>query len=121
VIRAAAVRAFSRPYFSTQIYVEYDPGRVRVCNEDYLFCKRLRDADYDVMLHPGVRCGHYDRGRDRVLPDTWETPDRSNRRRVLVQTGNSYELVPVDEAPKPASGERQLRADVTYIEVGLKD
>lgn len=116
VMRAAAVRAFERPFFASQIYVESTEGRVRVCNEDYLFCARLRASGYVTMLHPGVRCGHYDRARSAVAPHRWEPMEASNRRRVFVRSGDSYALAPLSEAPKETTPERHVRADVVYVE-----
>jgi hypothetical protein len=117
VIRAAAVAAFARPFFASQIYVEKSAGRVRVCNEDYLFCARLRAAGHTVLLHPGVRCGHFDRSRNAVAPAQWEPPDVTNRRRMLVRSGETYRLVPYDEAAPPESSERHVKADVAYVEI----
>jgi hypothetical protein len=116
VIRSEAVRAFERPFFAAQIYVERAEARVRVCNEDYLFCRRIRAAGYTTVLHPGVRCGHYDRVRDLVAPAAWEPPERSNQRRVLTRTGDIYALVPLADAPEPRNRERHVRADVAYVE-----
>ena len=115
-IRAAAVAALERPYFASQIYVEHGDGRVRVCNEDYLFCARVRAAGHTVLLHPGVRCGHYDRTANAIAPRHWESPDATNRRRVLIRSGTRYELVPYETAPKETTPERHLRAEVTYVE-----
>ena len=105
-----------RPFFATQIYVEKRAGRVRVCNEDYLFCARLRAAGHTVLLHSGVRCGHYDRGRDAVAPRHWEDAAATNRRRALVRTGEAYELVPFDAAPENTTPEIHVKANVDYVE-----
>lgn len=117
VIRADAIRSFERPFFASQIFMEKADGRVRVCNEDYLFCARLRRTGYTVLLHPGVRCKHFDRGRNAAAPAYWESPESSNRKRVLVLKNDRYELVPLEEAGEiAAKAERQVRADVTYVE-----
>ncbi len=116
-IRASAVRAFERPFFSTHVYLEAAAGRVRVCNEDYLFCARLRATGREVVLHPGVRCGHYDRNRDTVAPAHWESPERTARPRVLVRTGERYEMVPLAQAPHAVATERRTNADVVYVRV----
>jgi hypothetical protein len=116
VIRAAAVKTLQKPYFSAHVYVEPSAGRVRVCNEDYLFCDRVRAAGYAVVLHPGVRCGHYDRARNAVAPATWESPETTNVRRVAIQSGSEYKTVPLERAPQAAILERHVRADVTYVE-----
>jgi hypothetical protein len=88
---------------------------VRVCNEDYLFCRRLRDSGWSVVLHAGVRCGHYDRGRDRTAPAHWETDDATAVPRVLVQNGDRFAMVPLAGAPPPAAREERLAADVVYV------
>lgn len=119
-IRAAAVRGFSRPYFASQVYVEHGAARVRVCNEDYLFCARVRDAGYAVVLHPGVRCGHYDRSRNVIAPAEWESVERTNIKRVVVQSGQDYQMLPMTEATDVTVPEAHLRANVVYVETGLK-
>jgi hypothetical protein len=116
VIRAAAVTAFERPFFASHVYVERAAGRVRVCDEDYLFCARLRAAGFAALLHPGVRCGHYDRNRNAVAPRFWEPPDATGHPRVLVQSGERYALVPLAQAPAQTRPERHVRAGVTYVE-----
>ena len=116
LVRASAFARMQPPYFASHVYVERTAGRVRVCNEDYLFCSRLLEAGFATILHPGVRCGHYDRARDAIAPAVWETPEATARRRVLTQTGDSFAMVPVEAAPPPAQSERHVRADVVYIE-----
>lgn len=115
-IRASALSDWARPVFATQIYVEHNAGRVRVCNEDYIFCARLRAAGHRVVLHPGVRCAHYDRTKGRAFPERWEDPQASNRKRVLARFGERYALVPLEDAPETVARERRLAAEVTYIE-----
>lgn len=117
VVRAKCIASFERPFFATQIYVEKSAGRVRVCNEDYLFCLRLRAAGHTVLLHPGVRCGHFDRARNAVAPKYWEPPEVTNRRRILVREGEAYRLAPLDSSSRYEGDERHVRADVTYVEV----
>jgi hypothetical protein len=114
-LRIAAVREFERPFFSSQVYVEPGAGRVRVCNEDYLFCLRLRGAGHRVLLHPGVRCGHYDRARDRIEPAAPEPASATGVARVLARTGDRYHLIPLQGAPQAGGGERYVRADVVYV------
>jgi len=116
-IRLQAVEGFDRPFFPAHVFVEPAQGRVRVCDEDYLFCARVRSAGFAVFLHAGVRCGHYDRSRDRIAPQDWEPVELTNRRRVLTRTGERYELLPLSGAPPARPGtERQRRADVVYVE-----
>jgi hypothetical protein len=91
-IRVEALRAFMPPYFAAHIFVERSAGRVRLCDEDYLFCARLRGAGWRVLLHPGVRCGHFDRQRGRVEPQAWEPPERTAQRRIAVLENGRYAL-----------------------------
>ncbi len=114
-LRTAATRDFARPFFATQIYVERAALRVRVCNEDYLFCHRLRQSGGAVILHPGVRCGHYDRGRDSVAPSAWEPDSATRVPRVLAKTGDRYGMIPLADAPPAGAPERHVPADVTYV------
>jgi GT2 family glycosyltransferase len=114
-IRTSAFSCIERPYFPAQIFIEHGDGRVRVCNEDYLFCERLAKIGMRTVLHPGVRCGHYDRVHDRVMPFAWESPEASNRRRVLVVNGANYELVPLEGAPG-AAPLPQRNAAISYID-----
>jgi hypothetical protein len=117
-IRTAAIRHFDRPFFAAQVYVEHLAGRVRVCNEDYLFCSRVRDAGYAIILHPGVRCEHYDRDRRTFAPKVWEPPESTNERRVFVLDGMTRKMIPLAQAPEMSIPEYQMRADVTYVETG---
>jgi Glycosyltransferase like family 2 len=117
-IRMSVVEPLARPFFPCQVYIEPAAGRVRICNEDYLFCGRVREAGYGVVLHPGVRCGHYDRTRDTIAPVSWEAPDRSNVKRILTRTGDSYAMMPLNDTSENAPPGRCERADVTYVYAG---
>lgn len=114
-IRVSAIRALERPFFPAHVFVEPAEGRVRICNEDYLFCRRVRDAGKSVLLHPGIRCGHYDRASGRTAPAAREPATATNVRRILVQSGDRFQLVPLDGAPDVATRERHVRADLTYL------
>jgi GT2 family glycosyltransferase len=114
-IRVSAVRAFRQPFFPAHVFIEPADGRVRICNEDYLFCRRIRENGYRVLLHPGVRCGHYDRASGRTAPAAREPSSATNVRRILVQIGDRYQLVPLEGATDAATRERHVRADLTYI------
>ncbi|MDQ6930895.1 MAG: glycosyltransferase [Candidatus Eremiobacteraeota bacterium] len=85
MIRVSALAEMAAPFFPVQIYIERAMARVRVCNEDYLFCKRLRDAGWNVLLHPGVRCGHFDRDSGKTHPLVWETSVQTNSERMMVR------------------------------------
>lgn len=83
-ISSAAIRRITAPYFDTHVYIEREAARVRICNEDYLFCAKIRGAGYDVVLHPGVRCGHYDRASGSIAPQNWEAESATGHRRIAV-------------------------------------
>lgn len=117
LLRVAALRALRPPIFNVQIYIEASDARVRLCNEDYLLCERLRERGYGVALHAGVRCGHFDRGSQRVIPEHWEPPETTNRRRmIVVDPGPRFSLVDYDGSLRRIT-ERHERAVLTYISV----
>lgn len=115
-IRMAAVRTFKPPYFSAHIYIEKQAARVRVCDEDYLFCSRLRYAGWDVFLHPGVRCGHYDRATGIAHPRHWESTQETDHPRMAVMRDGMAMLIPAELG---GTHSRETHSDVhlTYIEV----
>jgi hypothetical protein len=116
-LRVAALAALTPPYFDVQIFIEESAARVRLCNEDFLLCERLRDAGFGVALHAGVRCGHYDRERATIEPARWETPEQTHAERMIVmRPGPHYELVPYDGAGATAS-ERHAVARLDYVSV----
>jgi hypothetical protein len=112
-ISAKALMRLAPPYFPGQVYMETEPPRVRVCNEDYLFCATLRSTGYDVVLHAGVRCGHYDRTSGVTVPSAWEPPEVTSQRRVAVMENGAHKLVPFRELP--GAGEIHQRTAITYI------
>lgn len=112
-IRMAAVLELEPPYFESHVYVEPAAGRVRVCNEDYLFCHRLRAAGWEIALHAGLRCGHYDRERNAVMPHQWEPRERTAIKRMAVVRDGRPALVPF--APAPAHGEHHRAVRVDYV------
>lgn len=112
-ISATALRLLSGPIFETQVYIERNPPRVRICNEDYLFCAKLRSIGYDVILHAGVRCGHYDRASGIVYPVAWEGAAATSQRRIAALVGGGPALVPF--SPMEPRGERHVQAPLTYV------
>jgi hypothetical protein len=93
-IRVPALRSLQPPYFNTQVYVEERAARVRICNEDYLLCERLRHAGFRVGLHAQARCKHYDRQSGIAHPVTWEDPATTSVERMLIsEPGPHYRLV----------------------------
>lgn len=112
-ISASALRSLEPPYFDTHIYIERAASRVRVCNEDYLFCAKLRAAGYEVVLHPSVRCGHYDRASNVIRPLEWEPESATAHRRIAVTENGVPTLVQArDVAPQ---SERHEPARITYV------
>lgn len=109
-----AIDALRPPYFSAQIYIEERKNQVRLCNEDYLFCARLRKAGFAVMLHPGVRAGHYDRASGKTFPLQWETVEQTNRARAPVIKDGQVQLVAYDET-LPRAREEHAQTSVEYI------
>ncbi len=116
-LRVAALARLSAPYFDVQIFIEEGAARVRLCNEDFLLCERLRGAGYGVALHAGVRCGHYDRERGAIEPLHWESPGQTQAERMIVmRPGPHYELVPYD-ATGATADERHAAARLDYVSV----
>ncbi|HUA08799.1 MAG TPA: glycosyltransferase [Candidatus Acidoferrales bacterium] len=115
-IRTHVLRELMPPYFTAHIFIERSAGRVRVCDEDYLFCERLRGAGYRVLLVPSVRCGHYDRQSDSVVPREWETPEATALARMAVINENGHMLlVPAGQNTKESTPEAHVRAELSYV------
>jgi GT2 family glycosyltransferase len=113
LLRLDALQSMKPPYFAAQVYLEPSASRVRVCNEDYLFCARLRSLNYRVVLHAGVRSGHYDRATGVVFPQQWEDASVTNQARMAVMQGGVQCLVPL--ADVGSAHEAQERVEVTYV------
>jgi hypothetical protein len=114
VLRVAALRALAQPYFSTHVYVDEESRIVRQCDEDYLFCERVRTAGRHVLLHAGVRAGHYDRARETTAPARWESDGETDRLRMIVLRDGATALVPFDDAV-PRAAERQEPFETTIL------
>jgi hypothetical protein len=117
VVRVAALRALAAPYFAVHAYVDAQSRTVRQCDEDYLLCERLRGAGFHVLLHAGVRAGHYDRGSDTTAPAAWESDAETDRLRMIVVQDGRTKLVPFDDAV-PRASERQERVETTILFAG---
>ncbi|MBV8639534.1 MAG: hypothetical protein JO322_15760 [Candidatus Eremiobacteraeota bacterium] len=117
LLRLDALRAMEAPYFSAQVYIEPNASRVRVCNEDYLFCARLRAGNLHVILHPGVRCGHFDRATGTVHPEAWEDSRVTSEPRMAVLKDGSIQLVPL--AAAQSGDERHELAAISYVWPGV--
>ncbi len=117
IVRTAALATLAAPYFPANVYVERDPPRVRICNEDYRFCSRVRAAGHRVVLHAGVRCGHFDRASGTVFPRSWEALEITRHERVAVIRDGVPCLIPYEALP-PGNETRQ-EAELTYIRPGI--
>ncbi len=114
-IRVSALRTIKPPYFNVQVYVEEAAARVRICNEDYLFCEAVRQAGWRVALAAGVRCRHYDRATGTSHPQMWEDDRVTAIERMMVaEPGPRYSVVPYDTG-RPTVQERHQMATVDYI------
>lgn len=112
-VRMDAVRELEPPYFPAHVFLEPQSARVRVCDEDYLFCERLRQRGWTIALHAGVRCGHYDRAGGRTFPVEWESAATTAQPRMAVVQDGVQRLLPLQDVP--SLGEDQQRAHVTYV------
>jgi hypothetical protein len=117
VVRVDALRALAPPYFAAHVYVDPRSRTVRQCDEDYLFCERVRAAGRRVLLHAGVRAGHYDRGSDATAPARWEDDAATDRLRMIVLQDGVTRLVPFDDAV-PRAVEVQERFETTIVYAG---
>lgn len=115
MIRMSAVATLTRPFFPVQVYIERTQSRVRICNEDYLFCRRLRDERHRVLLHPGVRCGHFDRETGITYPLAWEEPGVTSQRRMMAgKSDGTVGMVPFDDTV-PRAHEDHAPGSIDYI------
>jgi GT2 family glycosyltransferase len=117
VVRVAAMQTLERPFFSAHVFIEPKLRRVRITDEDYLFCERLRHAGYTVRLHGGVRCRHYDRATNRLIPERWEDAATTSRRRMYVRTPDGESLIDADPSLSRAREEhRAVTLDYLRVE-----
>lgn len=117
LLRLDALHGMETPYFSAHVFIEPNASRVRVCNEDYLFCARLRGNDLRVVLHPGVRCGHFDRSTSSVQPQAWEPAHVTSQARMAVLKDGKEQLVPLSQSA--VSSERHEPAALSYVWPGV--
>lgn len=115
LIRMETLGRMERPFFPVQVYIERSAARVRICNEDFLFCKRVRDQGELVMLHPGVRCGHYDRDSQKTYPLAWEQPEHTNFKRMMVQDAGGAIGMKLFDATVGRIEEKHRSAFLDYI------
>jgi hypothetical protein len=115
-IRTAALRDLSTPYFGAHFFVDPTFRVVRQCDEDYLFCERVRSAGWGVLVHAGARSPHYDRASDRLAPNEWEPDDQTNRLRMIVRDGEVTKLVPFDDrVPQAAEHHEAFEASMLIV------
>lgn len=117
VIRLSALAPLQRPFLSAHIILQPAERWVRVADEDYLFCERLRRSGWRVQLHGGVRCKHFDRQTQRLVPDRWEDPAATSSRRMYVRTPQGEALIaPNDSLPR--GREEHLTVPLDYLRLG---
>jgi hypothetical protein len=116
LLRVSVAKELGAPYFPAHIYIEREARRVRQCDEDYLYCERVRKAGYVVRLDARVRCPHYDRESNSTAPLAWETDAQTSFPRMIVLEDGESRLVPLDTTV-PRIVERHAAATVTYITV----
>ncbi|MBV8246556.1 MAG: hypothetical protein JOZ38_11575 [Candidatus Eremiobacteraeota bacterium] len=99
-IRCSALATLTPPYFDAQIFIQQSVAHVRVCNEDYLFCRKLHAHGFDVKLVPRAKCGHVDRATGMIYPATWELPETTNAERMFVLRDGNVGLIPYDDSER---------------------
>lgn len=114
VVRVAALRSLTPPYFAAHLFIDREHRVVRQCDEDYLLCERLRGADWQVLLHAGVRVGHYDRNSQTTAPATWESDTETNHLRMIVRDTEGTHLIPFDDT-QPRDTERHEPFETTLL------
>ena len=116
LLRVSAAKPLTAPYFSAHVYIERSARLARVCDEDYLYCERVRQAGYVVRLDARVRCLHYDRSSNTSAPIAWERDDVTSVPRMIVADKGVVNLVPLDPST-PRIVERHVPVDLSYITV----
>jgi hypothetical protein len=116
LLRVSALVTLQPPYFPVHIHIERRARRVRLCDEDYRYCERIRRAGFRVRLDARIRCSHFDRESNTVAPVIWEPDTETNHLRMIVAENGRQKLVPFD-ASVPRATEVHARADVVYLTV----
>lgn len=116
VVRVSAIAALERPFLTAHVILQRRERWVRIADEDYLFCERLRKEGFHVRLHGGVRCKHFDRESKRLLPERWEDPALTASPRMYVRTPQGERLIAVDEK-LPRGREEHLAVPLDYLRV----
>ena len=113
-LRVDALRALEPPVFASHLYVDEATRTVRQCDEDYLLCERVRQTGWRVLLHAGVRAGHFDRRTETTAPVAWESDSETDRLRMIVRSDERTALVPFDDTV-PRARERQQPFSATLL------
>lgn len=116
VVRLSALATLDRPFLSAHVIIQRAQRVVRIADEDYLFCERLRQAGWRVRLHGGVRCGHYDRATRRLMPERWEDAAATARTRMYVRTEQGEALIEPNDA-LPCGREEHRAVTLDYVTV----
>lgn len=116
LLRVSVAKTLQAPYFPAHVYIERAARRVRQCDEDYLYCERVRRAGYTVRLDARIRCRHYDRASDSSSPIAWETDAATAMPRMIVLENDFVRLVPLDDS-LPRIVEHHAQANLVYITV----
>ncbi len=115
LIDCTLLRILAEPYFPAQVFLEESLRRVRVCNEDYLFCHRAKAHGFKTYLHAGVRLGHYDRASGVTFPVAWENLEATSMKRMgVMRPDGTFALQPLDENV-PRVAEHHVRGELDYI------
>jgi hypothetical protein len=114
-LRVSTLRSLETPYFSAHLFVDERSRTVRQCDEDYLYCERVRTIGWRVLLHAGVRVAHYDRATKESSPREWESDVQTDRLRMIVrEPDGTTRLVPFD-ATHPRAPEHQESFSVALL------
>lgn len=114
VVRVNALRVLAPPIFAAHLFVDRESRTVRQCDEDYLLCERLRSAGWQILLHAGVRVGHYDRASQTTAPARWESDPETNHLRMIVRDAQGTHLVPFDDT-QPRDTEHHEPFETTLL------
>ncbi|MGA3039104.1 MAG: glycosyltransferase [Vulcanimicrobiaceae bacterium] len=115
-IRLEALAQLERPFLSAHIIIQRAQRLVRITDEDYLFCERLRRGGWKVRLHAGVRCRHYDRASKMLVPAKWEPLTETTRQRMYVRTEQGEALIEPDDS-LPCGHEEHRPVMLDYVSV----
>jgi hypothetical protein len=115
LVKCSVLKTLPEPCFPAQVFLEESKRRVRVCNEDYLFCRRAKEFGFLTYLHAGVRLGHYDRASGVTFPVSWEDRDATNIARMgVMRPDGNVVMQPLDENA-PRAREQHMHGSLDYI------